>query len=166
MSNEQAEQTEQQEQPKDGSALRKQLEEVLAENKELKSERWSRIYEEAGLPEGARDVFGKVYEGEASVEAVREYAEQAGFRLNDTQQAEGTDPAPEGQQPSMAEVQREQAQGRLDAAQSASLPPDKPSTEQQILEAQANGDWETSFALKSQLLDEQRRTRRDAGAAI
>lgn len=140
----------------DIKGLRKQLEELRSENKELKSERWSRIYEEAGLPEGARDVFGKVYDGEASVEAVREYAEQAGFRLNDAQQAEGTDPAPEGQQPSMAEVQREQAQGRLDAAQSASLPPDTPGVDQQIKEAQANGDWERSFALKSQLLNQQR----------
>lgn len=144
----------QEQEQSEGSRLRQQLEEALAENKTLKSERWARIYEEAGLPEGARDVFSKVYEGEATVDAVREYAEQTGFRLANEQANEGQQ-ANESQR-TEAETQREQAQGRLDQAQAASLPPDQPDIRQQIKEAQANGQWETSFALKSQLLNQQK----------
>lgn len=145
----------------DIKGIRAQLEALREENKSLKSERRQRVYRDAGVPEGAYDIFDKTYDGELTPEALRQYAEDKGFRLGGNDEG-GTEAA----QVDEAQQSREQGQTRLDAVDSSKLPNEAPSIEDQIREAQANGDWDKSFALKSQLLDERNRARRQAGAPI
>lgn len=132
----------------DASGLRKALEDTRAELKTLKQERRLRAYADAGLPEGAYDIFDKTYDGELSADALRTFAESKGFRLAGTETAEQT-----------AEVQRDpqqESQARLDAVDAAKLPTSSPDLKQQIMEAVNAGDWETSRALKHQLLNDMR----------
>lgn len=156
-----SDQNETQDQQDDIKGIRAQLEALREENKALKSDRRQRAYKDAGLPEGAYDIFDKTYDGELSADALREFAEAKGFRLggNDESTAQAA-------QVDEAQQTREQGQSRLDAVDAAKLPNDEPDIADQIREAQAEGNWERSFALKSQLLDEQRRAARANGAAI
>lgn len=139
--------------------LRKQYEDTRAELKALKQERRQRAYVDAGIPEGARDLFDTAYNGELTVEALREFGQSKGFALSDLGNDGNT------VQPQERQVEQ-QGQSRLDAVDAARLPNDQPSIENQIVEAANAGDWEKSRALKHQLLDQRNKARRDAGAAI
>lgn len=158
-----SDENDQQDQQDDIKGIRAQLEALREENKALKSDRRQRVYRDAGIPEAAHDIFDKTYDGELTPEALRDYAEAKGFRLGGNDEAADQAAA---QQVDETQQAREQGQNRLDEVDAAKLPTEAPSTEDQIREAQAAGDWTTSFNLKSQLLDESRRARRDAGAAI
>ena len=147
-----SEQNETQDQQDDIKGIRAQLEALREENKALKSDRRQRAYKDAGIPEGSYDIFDKAYDGELTVDALREFAEAKGFRVasDEVQESEA--------QPNVQ--QQQDGQARLDAVDAAKLPTDQPSLEQRILDAQKAGDWDTSRALKHQLLDEQRKTAR------
>lgn len=139
--------------------LRARLDELKAENKELKAERRQRAYTDAGIPEGAYDVFDSMYSGELNTEALRTFAQEKGFRLPD----EGGEQQQAGE--GNPQVQAQQAgQARLDAVDAAKLPTDKPDLKTQIMDAVAEGDFTKSFELKNQLLDEQRRAARQQAA--
>jgi hypothetical protein len=144
----------------DVGGLRKQLEETRNELKSLKQERRQRAYADAGIPEGARDIFDKTYDGELSVEALREFGTSKGFALADL----GTGGGEQATQTSEAQQVAQQGQARLDAVDAARLPNDQPDIKTQIAEAMAAGDWDKSRALKHQLLDEHNRARRQANA--
>lgn len=144
--NENTENTATEADPESGSALRKQLESVLAENKKLKSERRQRAYTDAGIPEGAYDVFDQMYDGELTPEALRGFASSKGFQLGDGTVA--PDPA----------QQRSEGEERLSQVQSAALPSRDPSIKDQIAEAEANGDWTRVDRLNAELLEQQRRS--------
>lgn len=132
-----------------GSGLRKQLEQVIEENKQLKAERRSRVYDEAGIPEGARDLFDSAYTGELTVDALREFGESKGFKLL------GLDDGGEGQ-PNPAQ-QRAEGEQRLEQVQGGTLPVRDPSPDDEIAQAEANGDWDTYDRLQAQKLDKVRR---------
>lgn len=131
----------------DPSGLRKALEETRAELKALKAERRQRAYTDAGIPEGAHDIFDSMYSGELEVDRLREFAQSKGIQVLGSEQSQDAPPA----QPAAAE-----GQSRLDAVDQAKLPSEAPTLESQILEAVSAGDFDTSFKLKSQLLDQQR----------
>lgn len=151
----------QQDQQDDIKGIRAQLEALREENKALKSDRRQRAYKDAGLPEGAYDIFDKTYDGELSVDALREFAESKGFRIGGNDESAGA-PA----QTDEAQQSREQGQSRLDAVDAAKLPTDKPDTATEIANAMSEGEWTKSFQLKSQLLDERNRAARQAGIPI
>lgn len=135
-------------QNQDGSGLRKQLEDALEENRALKQQIRQRAYDDAGIPQGARDLFDSAYEGDLTVEALREFGETKGFRLEplaDTeQQSDEPPPAPEGEQ-------------RLQQLNGATMPSLDPSIDDDIAKAQAEGDWERFNVLSAQKLEATRR---------
>lgn len=135
-------------QNQDGSGLRKQLEDALEENRALKQQIRQRAYDDAGIPQGARDLFDSAYEGDLTVEALREFGETKGFRLEplaDTeQQSDEPPPAPEGEQ-------------RLQQLSGATMPSLDPSIDDDIAKAQAEGDWERFNVLSAQKLEATRR---------
>lgn len=143
---------EQDQQTDDVKGIRAQLEQLREENKALKSDRRQRAYADAGLPEGAYDIFDKTYDGELSADALRSFAESKGFRLAST---DDTTAETGGVEPEVQRAQQE-SQARLDQVDAARLPTTAPDLPQQIMEATAAGDWDTSRALKHQLLNEQR----------
>lgn len=138
-------------QQQDGSGLRKQLEEALEENRSLKQQIRQRAYDDAGIPQGARDLFDSAYEGELTVDALREFGEAKGFRLEPLGGDPGGDgegqeapPAPAGEQ-------------RLQELSGAAMPSLDPSIDDDISKAQAEGDWDTFNRLSAQKLEAARR---------
>lgn len=133
----------------DGSGLRKQLEDALEENRTLKQQIRQRAYDDAGIPQGARDLFDSAYEGDLTVDALREFGEAKGFRLEslggpEQQQSDDAPPAPEGEQ-------------RLQELNGATMPNLDPSIDDNIAKAQAEGDWSTFNVLSAQKLEATRR---------
>lgn len=132
----------------DPKGLRKQLEAAQAEIKELKTFKRTTAFKEAGFDpdSGYGKALARTFEGEPTPEAIREYAKnEYGWEPEQTQAA------PERTE---AETQREQAQGRADQVTASSTSVEPPDDLQgQIAKAEADGDWQTAGALKSQLLN-------------
>lgn len=135
----------------DGSGLRKQLEDALEENRTLKQEIRQRAYDDAGIPQGARDLFDSAYEGELTVDGLREFGEAKGFRLESlgsmpdggTQEGQAP-PAPDGEQ-------------RLQELNGSAMPALDPSIDDDITKAQTEGDWDRFNVLSAQKLEAARR---------
>lgn len=138
--------SDQTEQNNEGSALRKQVEELLAENKALKAEKRQRLYKDAGIPDAAFDVLDKVYDGELETDKIREFAQSKGFALGgettETTEAETPDPA----------AQRAEGEQRLSALNAGTIPARDPSINDRIAKAEAEGDWATVDRLNAQKL--------------
>lgn len=93
--------------------LRDQLKKVTAERDGLREFQQSTVFEKAGVPEKARGLFAKVYEGDYTPEAVREFAEANGFTFGETTTTDAESAIPS--QPTEAQQQRTDVQGRIDA---------------------------------------------------
>lgn len=126
-----------------GSKLRSQLDEALTENKTLKQERRHGKYVEAGLPEGAYDIFDEKYEGELTVDGLKAFAQEKGFALPTGNTDEGQ-PSGETPQPDAAQ-QRQSGEDRLSQLGQGQIPARDPSVGDQIKQAEAKGietgDW-------------------------
>lgn len=134
----------------DGGGLRRQLEDALAENKTLKGQIRKRAYDDAGIPDGARDLFDTAYTGELTVEALREFGAAKGFALKDlTPSQPGTPGAPAPATPGQELSEGEQ---RLADLAGSALPPGDPSIDDRIAKAEADGDWATFDRLSAEKL--------------
>jgi hypothetical protein len=115
-----------------GSGLRKQLEEALAENRQLKEQAAQRARDEAmaaaGVPEAAK-FFRHGYDGDLTPEAIRLAAEAEGIV------------APKVEEPVVPPAEAA-ALGRIDEAGGGAPPPtdSDASFQRQLAEAKAAGD--------------------------
>lgn len=130
----------------EGSALRKKLEEALAENKELRQERRHRAYKDANLPEGSYDVFDSMYDGELTPDALTEFAKAKGFAVGQ--------PATETTEQEQSTPTGEEALSQLN---SGTIPPRDPSVDDRMKQAEAEGDWATFDRLAAEKLEAARR---------
>lgn len=132
------------EEPKsEGAGLRAQLEAALAENKRLKEKDQRDAFTAAGFDPDKElgKAMWKEYEGEATPEAVRAYAQtEYGWQP--------PNPAIDTSQQITTE------QGRLDAAAvtAGSIAPQLPDA-QALAKAEAEGDWTTAGAIKAKILE-------------
>lgn len=132
----------------EGSRLRRQLEEALEENKTLKAERREQAFKDAGLDpkRGIGRAVAKLYEGDADVEAIREFAKDEFEWQPPTGDGDGEQLSPE-------EQQRLEGEQRVQGVANSALPPRTPSDADRIQEAETNGDWDTANRLKAQQLE-------------
>jgi len=124
--------------------LREQLKKTEAENKELKSVMADSVFKEAGFDTSAGEgkALKSLYDGELKPDAIKQFAsENYGWG----QSSEVTE----------QEAQRSRvvtSQDSLDTVIEASVPVEPVGIEDQINQAQADGDWQTSSALKAEKL--------------
>ena len=132
-----------------GSQLRKERDDAVQENKTLKQEKRHGKYVEAGLPEGAYDIFDEKYDGELTVESLQEFAKEKGFALPTGEQQQET--------PKNGQEQQEAPSGddRLRQAAAGSIPAREPSVTDRIAKAEADGDLNEVARLNLQLMHEQ-----------
>lgn len=99
-------QGDQQDQP---SGLRAKIEELAAENGRLQQQLRTYTFKEAGIDptSGVGELIAKTYEGEYTVDAIREYAERYGVNASPA-----TEPPSE----------REQTESRIEATMASSTP--------------------------------------------
>jgi hypothetical protein len=91
---------------------------------------------------GAGKALKDLYKGELQADAIKEFASQYGW---------GDAPA----EPTQEELQRQRvvsSQNNLDTVIEASVPVEPVGLDDQIAQAQADGDWQTSSALKADKL--------------
>lgn len=134
-----------------GSKLRSQLDEALTENKTLKQEKRHGKYVEAGLPEGAYDIFDEKYEGELTVEGLQTFAQEKGFALPTGNGDNGQPTGDDGNQGAAAQ-QRQSGEDRLGQLGQGQIPARDPSIDDQFNEAVAKGDTATAGRLNAQKL--------------
>ena len=133
-----------------GGGLRKQLETALAENKGYKSRERLRAFDDAGLDTstGLGKAIAQVYEGEASKEAVAEFAKaEYGW------EAPTADAHPQAQQ-----IATQQARVDQVGETAGSIAP--PTEADALAKAEAEGDYVTTMAIKGQQIADMMRTRR------
>jgi len=134
--------TETVEEPKsEGSGLRAQLEKTLAENKVLKAEKLTDGLTAIGLNEknGLGKAIAKDYGGEYSKEAIAAYARE---------EYEHTFDAPPATTPQAQAINTAQAQ--IDAAsEGAGSVPITPTGAEALANAEAEGDYKKTMAIKS-----------------
>lgn len=136
-----------------GSQLRKERDEAVQENKTLKTEKRHTLYGQAGLPEGAYDVFDSLYDGDLTVESLQDFAKSKGFALPSEEQPE-TPAGDNGHQPD-AQQQRQQGEDRLSQLNAGAIPAREPSIQDRIKKAEADGDLATVDRLNLQLMYDQ-----------
>lgn len=135
-----------------GSQLRKERDEAVTEAKELKAEKRQRTYRDAKVPESAFDILDKVYDGELTPEAVRDFAKEKGFSLSDAEEATGDEST--GTTPDPA-AQRQQGEDRLSQLNQGAIPARDPSTLDELKKAEAEGRTNDAIRLNLQLQREQ-----------
>jgi hypothetical protein len=127
------------------SQLREQLKKAQSENKELKAFKADAVFKEAGFDTstGEGKALKNLYDGELQADAIKQFASQEfGW----------------GQAPAEATEQEAQkqkvvtSQENLDTVIEASVPVEPVGLDDQINQAQADGDWATSSALKADKL--------------
>lgn len=125
-----------------GSTLRQKVDELSEENKTLKQEGKHRAYKDAGLPDGAYDVFDTMYDGELTPEALQGFAQAKGFQVNAT-----------GQKPAEGNQSLNDGEARLDGLNAGAIPVRDPTLDDEISEAETAGDWDKATRLKVQKLE-------------
>jgi hypothetical protein len=130
-----------------GSTLRQKLEEVTAENKGLKAEKRHSVYKDAGLPDGAYDVFDTLYEGDLTPDAIKAFAAQKGFRVEEA--------APSGNESNQSGDNRnlEAGEERLASLGGSAPPANEPSLDDRIAQAESKGEWYEAARLKALKLE-------------
>ncbi len=132
-------------QESEGSALRKKLEEVLAENKAYKARERERAFKDAGYDpqDGHGKALAKLYDGDPDPAAIAQFAkDEFGW------EPPAATPSPE--------QQRAEGEQRLQQLNSNALPPRDPSDDDLIAKAEAEGDWLTFNRLNAQKLQKAR----------
>jgi len=124
--------------------MRERIKELEAAEKELNSVKMANAIKDAGFdPDtGAGKALKDLYKGELQADAIKEFASQYGW---------GDAPA----EPTQEELQRQRvvsSQDNLDTVIEASVPVEPVGLDDQIAQAQADGDWATSSALKADKL--------------
>lgn len=124
--------------------MRERIKELESVEKEYKSVQMANAIKDAGFdPEtGAGKALKDLYKGELQADAIKEFASQYGW---------GDAPA----EPTQEELQRQRvvsSQDNLDTVIEASVPVEPVGLDDQIAQAQADGDWATSSALKADKL--------------
>lgn len=133
-----------------GGGLRKQLETSLAENKKLKADARARAFKDAGLDtsNGLGKAISQVYEGEATQEAVAEFAKDE----------YGWQRAPSDAHPQAEQIETEQARVDEVGNTAGSIVP--PSEADALATAEAAGDYGTTLNIKGQQMAEMLKPRR------
>ena len=124
--------------------MRERIKELESVEKEYKSVQMANAIKDAGFdPDtGAGKALKDLYKGELQADAIKEFASQYGW---------GDAPA----EPTQEELQRQRvvsSQDNLDTVIEASVPVEPVGLDDQIAQAQADGDWSTSSALKADKL--------------
>jgi hypothetical protein len=124
--------------------MRERIKELESVEKEFKSVQMANAIKDAGFnPDtGAGKALKDLYKGELQADAIKEFASQYGW---------GDAPA----EPTQEELQRQRvvsSQNNLDTVIEASVPVEPVGLDDQIAQAQADGDWQTSSALKADKL--------------
>jgi len=124
--------------------MRERIKELESVEKEYKSVQMANAIKDAGFdPDtGAGKALKDLYKGELQADAIKEFASQYGW---------GDAPA----EPTQEELQRQRvvsSQDSLDTVIEASVPVEPVGLDDQIAQAQADGDWATSSALKADKL--------------
>jgi hypothetical protein len=124
--------------------MRERIKELESVEKEFKSVKMANAIQEAGFdPEsGEGKALKDLYKGELEAKAIQEFASNYGW---------GNTPA----EPSQEELQRQRvvsSQDSLDTVIEASVPVEPVGIDDQINQAQADGDWQTSSNLKADKL--------------
>lgn len=125
-------------------SMRERIKELEAVEKEYKSVKMETAIKDAGFDPstGAGKALKDLYKGELEADAIKEFASQYGW---------GEVLPKETQQ----ELQRQRvvsSQANLDTVIEASVPVEPVGIDDQIAQAQADGDWQTSSALKADKL--------------
>jgi len=125
-------------------SMRERIKELEAVEKEFKSVQMDNAIQDAGFDPntGAGKALKDLYKGELQADAIKEFASQYGW---------GDAPA----EPTQEELQRQRvvsSQDNLDTVIEASVPVEPVGLDDQIAQAQADGDWQTSSALKADKL--------------
>lgn len=124
--------------------MRERIKELETVEKEYKSVQMANAIKDAGFdPDtGAGKALKDLYKGELEADSIKEFASQYGW----------------GEVPPQAtqdELQRQRvvsSQANLDTVIEASVPVEPVGLDDQIAQAQADGDWSTSSALKADKL--------------
>ena len=124
--------------------MRERIKELESVEKEFKSVKMANAIQEAGFdPEsGEGKALKDLYKGELQADAIKEFASNYGW---------GDAPA----EPSQKELQRQRvvsSQDSLDTVIEASVPVEPVGLDDQIAQAQSDGDWATSSNLKAEKL--------------
>lgn len=124
--------------------MRERIKELETVEKEYKSVQMANAIKDAGFdPEsGEGKALKDLYKGELQADAIKNFASQYGW---------GDAPA----EPTQEELQRQRvvsSQDNLDTVIEASVPVEPVGLDDQIAQAQADGDWSTSSALKADKL--------------
>ena len=124
--------------------MRERIKELESVEKEYKSVQMANAIKDAGFdPDtGAGKALKDLYKGELQADAIKNFASQYGW---------GDAPA----EPTQDELQRQRvvsSQDNLDTVIEASVPVEPVGLDDQIAQAQADGDWSTSSALKADKL--------------
>jgi len=124
--------------------MRERIKELESVEKEFKSVQMDNAIQDAGFDPntGAGKALKDLYKGELQADAIKEFASQYGW---------GDAPA----EPTQEELQRQRvvsSQDNLDTVIEASVPVEPVGLDDQIAQAQADGDWQTSSALKADKL--------------
>ena len=125
-------------------SMRERIKELEGVEKEYKSVQMGNAIKDAGFDpsSGPGKALKDLYKGELEVDAIKEFASQYGW---------GEVLPKETQQ----ELQRQRvvsSQANLDTVIEASVPVEPVGIDDQIAQAQADGDWRTSSALKADKL--------------
>ncbi len=125
-------------------SMRERIKELESVEKEYKSVQMANAIKDAGFdPEaGPGKALKDLYKGELKADAIKEFASQYGW---------GDAPA----EPTQDELQRQRvvsSQDNLDTVIEASVPVEPVGLEDQIAQAQQDGDWQTSANLKADKL--------------
>ena len=124
--------------------MRERIKELESVEKEYKSVQMDNAIQDAGFnPEsGEGKALKDLYKGELEANAIKEFASNYGW---------GNAPA----EPNQEELQRQRvvsSQDSLDTVIEASVPVEPVGIDDQINQAQADGDWQTSSNLKADKL--------------
>ena len=125
-------------------SMRERIKELESVEKEYKSVQMANAIKDAGFdPEtGPGKALKDLYKGELQGDAIKEFASQYGW---------GDAPA----EPTQDELQRQRvvsSQDNLDTVIEASVPVEPVSLDDQIAQAQTDGDWQTAANLKADKL--------------
>lgn len=129
-------------QKSEGGQLRDKLEETIERNKRLEAQLRKSAFREAGFnpDEGHGKALAELYTGEPDAEQIRQTAEEYGFQPN----SGAAQLTPE-------EANREQAGQRTSQVMSSSQSTEELTLQDQVTQAEQQGEWQKAFALKGQL---------------
>ena len=124
--------------------MRERIKELESAEKELNSVKMANAIKDAGFDpdNGAGKALKDLYKGELEVDAIKEFASQYGWG----------EVLPKATQQELQRQRVVSSQANLDTVIEASVPVEPVGIDDQIAQAQADGDWKTSSALKADKL--------------